>query len=177
MGRTRDNGVLLGLGLVAAVLIGNAGLAYWNARHLRDDAGRAAHAATAVAVAAAAAGLALVGMLIHVVRRRLPEEHEARRAAEDAERRVRASEDRLRLFVEHTPAAVAMLDRDMRYLLVSHRRLRDYGLEGQDVIGRSYYEVFPNVSERWKEIHRRCLAGASERSEEDRFVRPDGQEV
>ena len=109
--------------------------------------------------------------------RLLLDEQVARRAAEEAERQVRASEERLRLFVENTPAAVAMLDRNMHYLLVSRRRLRDYGLEGQDVIGRDYYEVFPNVPERWKEIHRRCLAGATERCEEDRFIRPDGQEV
>jgi PAS domain S-box-containing protein len=104
------------------------------------------------------------------IARRLLEEQAARQAAEAAGRQLRASEERLRLFVEHAPAAVAMLDRDMRYLLVSKRRL-------QDLIGRNYYEVFPNVPERWKEVHRRCLAGASERCEEDRFIRPGGQEM
>src|SRR5262249_55131157 len=42
--------------------------------------------------------------------RRLSEEQAARKIAEEAARQVRASEERLRLFVEHAPAAVAMFD-------------------------------------------------------------------
>ncbi len=88
---------------------------------------------------------------------------------------LRQSEERLRQFVEQAPAAIAMFDREMRYLACSDRWLRDYWPNETSLVGRSHYDEFPEIPERWKEIHRRGLAGEVLRAEEDPFVRTDGR--
>ena len=91
-----------------------------------------------------------------------------------AENRLREQSEQLRLFVKHSPAGVAMFDRQMRYMLVSDRWLTSYGLGAQNVVGRSHYDIFPDVPDRWKQIHQRCLAGTVEMCQEDPFPRADG---
>ena len=91
-----------------------------------------------------------------------------------AEEHVMASERLLLDFVEHAPAAMAMFDDQMRYLKVSNRWVEDYELQGQSLIGRSDYDVFPDSPQRWKDTHAHCLAGAVESSEEDYYQRADG---
>ncbi len=86
---------------------------------------------------------------------------------------LQAVEAQLRLMIDDAPAAAAMFDRDMRYMNVSKRWMADYSLKA-DVIGRSHYDVFPEIPESWREIHRRVLAGEVVRSEEVRFVRMSG---
>jgi PAS domain S-box-containing protein len=115
---------------------------------VRDDEGRPAR---------------MVGTHVDVTERRLAEEG------------LRESERRMRLFVEHSPAAIAMFDCDMVYLIASRRWLSDYGIAGRDIVGRSHYEVFPDLPERWKQIHRRCLAGEVASSARDPFPRADGR--
>ena len=87
---------------------------------------------------------------------------------------LRAREELLNIFVKHVPAAVAMLDRDMRYLQLSDRWCADYSLQSSQILGRSHYEIVPDLPERWRQIHRRGLAGETLHAEEDRWERADG---
>jgi PAS domain S-box-containing protein len=91
-----------------------------------------------------------------------------------AEATLRTREEQLRMFIDHAPAALAMFDREMCYLAASQRWREEYGLGDQPLIGRSHYEIFPEIGENWKAVHRRGLAGEVVRADEDRFVRADG---
>ncbi|MBI5017520.1 MAG: PAS domain S-box protein [Deltaproteobacteria bacterium] len=91
-----------------------------------------------------------------------------------AEESLRGSEAQLRLFIEHAPASLAMFDRNMRYLEASRRWLSDFGLGERNLRGLSHYDVFPEITDRWKEAHRRGLVGEIVREEADRFDRADG---
>ena len=88
---------------------------------------------------------------------------------------LRSSERRLSLFIEGAPAAIAMFDREMRYMAVSRRYLTDYGLPGDlKVIGISHYDVFPDIPQKWRNIHAQALAGQPMEADEDPFPRADG---
>jgi diguanylate cyclase (GGDEF)-like protein/PAS domain S-box-containing protein len=92
----------------------------------------------------------------------------------ETEAALRKTKERLQMFIEHAPAALAMFDREMRYVAVSRRFLEFTGHQNENVLGRCLYEVIPNLPARYKETHRLGLAGEAQRCDEDRLERPDG---
>ncbi|HKF46080.1 MAG TPA: PAS domain S-box protein [Terracidiphilus sp.] len=103
----------------------------------------------------------------------ITDEKETRDALAEQTALLQSREELLRIFVKNVPAAVAMFDRDMRYLQISDRWRTEYLRGGQEVLGRSHYETFPDMPERWKEVHRRGLQGETVRADEDHW---DGKE-
>ncbi|HUQ12047.1 MAG TPA: PAS domain S-box protein [Steroidobacteraceae bacterium] len=98
-----------------------------------------------------------------------------KRQAQELER----SEKQLRLLIESAPVAVAMFDRQMRYLMTSRRWMQDYGLEGREIVGASHYEVFPELRQQpqFIDIHQRALRGERFDHREDSWSRADGQKI
>jgi PAS domain S-box-containing protein len=93
-----------------------------------------------------------------------------------AEADIAARQAQLAVFVEHAPAAIALFDHQMRYLAISRRFAIDFRLPPDaQLIGKSHYEVFPEVPQRWRDIHARVLAGEELSNEEDQFTRHDGR--
>ncbi len=91
-----------------------------------------------------------------------------------AELELKLAHSRLTAFIKHAPAAVAMFDTQMRYVAHTDRWLQDYNIRETSVVGRSHYDVFPEIPDHWKAKHKRCMAGATESSPEESFRRIDG---
>ena len=87
---------------------------------------------------------------------------------------LRESEELLRLFIQHAPAALAMLDKELHYIAASSRWMADYNLGNRDLRGHSHLEIFPELSEEIKVVLRRGLAGEITSGKEDPFERQDG---
>jgi PAS domain S-box-containing protein len=92
-----------------------------------------------------------------------------------AELEVREQRRTLALFVEHVPAAITMLDRDLRYLSASRRWARDFAADSPELIGRRHPELFAEFSEEWCRRYERALAGERVRVEAERWVRSAGE--
>jgi PAS domain S-box-containing protein len=118
----------------------------------------------------------LLGMSHDITERKRAEEAllEVNRTLEAQGSILRSREELLRVFVKNVQAAVAMLDRNMHYLQVSDRWCTDYLPGITQILGRSHYEIFPDMPERWKEVHRRALQGETLRADEDRWDGQDG---
>ncbi|NMM49519.1 hybrid sensor histidine kinase/response regulator [Marinigracilibium pacificum] len=94
----------------------------------------------------------------------------------DKEKQFYLKKQQLESFVKTVPVPLAMLDKDMKFIAASGKWIDDYNLRDKEFLGISYYDLFPNVSQEWKNIHRRCLNGAIEHEEEEMIIDKKGNE-
>lgn len=78
------------------------------------------------------------------------------------------------ILVQQAPSAIAMFNTEMKYLAASEKWIDDYKLHGKEIIGKSHYEIFPEIGDDWKAIHKKCLAGGIDRNSDAYFLREDG---
>ena len=80
----------------------------------------------------------------------------------------------LRAFIDQAPVSMAMFDRHMRYIAASQCWIEKLCGGKAGVIGRSHYEVNPEVPPHWRDFHRRALAGETLGNKRERLQRADG---
>lgn len=65
-----------------------------------------------------------------------------------------ADEEFMKQFVRNAPTAVVLFDKAWRFLAMSSRFNSTYGLENIDFEGIHSDELFPDIPEEWREVHR-----------------------
>lgn len=95
-------------------------------------------------------------------------------AQKHAEQALLHSHDLLGYIIEHNRSAVAVHDKDLNYIYVSKRYLDEYNIKEKDVIGKHHYEIFPDLPQKWRDVHQRALAGEVVSAEDDPYYRDDG---
>lgn len=84
------------------------------------------------------------------------------------------SYDLMRYIIEHNRSAVAIHDRDLKYLYVSQHYLDEFKVKEKDVIGKHHYDVFPDLPQKWRDIHQKALLGKVSSAEDDPYEKEDG---
>jgi len=84
--------------------------------------------------------------------------------------------ERNRLFIEQTPSAMAMLDNEMNYLAASKKWFEVYIIKNKNIIGKSHFEVLPEIAKKWESNYQKCLEGETIKNEEECIERKDGTE-
>ena len=91
-----------------------------------------------------------------------------------AQEQLRIGEMLFRQFVFSTPAAVAMFDTGMNYLLTSKRWIEDFKLSHPALQGKRLHDTFPDIPKGWENVIDTALGGSTATSEEELIALPDG---
>ncbi len=81
----------------------------------------------------------------------------------------------LKTFIKNLPAAIAIFDEKLNYIITSDRWIVETNSPTRDLIGKNHYEVVPDIPLRWRKNHERCLKGEHLKCDGDeKFKRNDG---
>lgn len=91
-----------------------------------------------------------------------------------AEEELNHSHRLMKYIIEHTRSAIAVHDKELKYIYVSQRYLDEYKVKDEDIIGKHHYDVFPDLPQKWRDVHQKALAGEVLSAEDDPYEREDG---
>jgi diguanylate cyclase (GGDEF)-like protein/PAS domain S-box-containing protein len=90
-----------------------------------------------------------------------------------ADKKATYMKNLLEYIIKKSSQGIAVHDKNMNYVYVSEAYCKMYRVS-QDIIGKHHYDVFPDLPEKWKEVHQRALSGEVLRSDRDEYIRSDG---
>lgn len=123
--------------------------------------------------------LGLIAVAVAAVLRAGRAERRAAEGRREAEDSTVEHEARMRQVVEQMPVALAVFDRQMRYLAVSERFILEHPgaprMAPAAYVGRSHYDTFANLAPHWRMVHLRVLSGETVEAEAEPFAQADGR--
>lgn len=87
---------------------------------------------------------------------------------------LQENEVMMRQLISNDPHPIAVLDGNLYVLAISKSFLSDYNNKEQNPVGKHFYDLFPEIPTRWREVHQKGLRGIIQTNEDDYFERPDG---
>ena len=84
------------------------------------------------------------------------------------------SHNLMRYIIEHNQSAIAVHDKNLNYIYVSKQYLNQYNVRKRNLIGIHHYEIFPDLPQKWRDVHQRALKGEVIKGEDDPYERDDG---
>ncbi|HYX07005.1 MAG TPA: ATP-binding protein, partial [Bacteroidales bacterium] len=98
----------------------------------------------------------------------------AKEKAENGEIALKHTHDLMQYIIEHSQSAIAVHDKDFKYIYVSQRYLQEYQIKEKDILGKHHYDVFPDLPQKWRDVHKKALMGEISRAEDDPYYKDDG---
>jgi len=94
-----------------------------------------------------------------------------------AEGEARSARETMAAFVETSPAAIVMTDRDLRILHWSPTWRSDLKVEHIELSGQTIEDLFPGSNERWRDIWAGALAGEAQTLDQVQLIATDGSRL
>jgi len=91
----------------------------------------------------------------------------------DAEHEINYRKELLQYIISRSNQGIAVHDKDLNYVYVSDRYCEMYNVS-KDIIGKHHYEVFPELPQKWRDVHQRSLKGETVSGDRDDIIRLDG---
>lgn len=80
----------------------------------------------------------------------------------------------MQYIIEHANGAVAVHDKDLNYIYVSKQYLKQFGIKDHDILGKHHYEIFPDLPQKWRDVHQKVLKGEIFSKDNDPYDKADG---
>lgn len=80
----------------------------------------------------------------------------------------------LSYIIDHMNSGIAVHDKDLNYIYASKHYCEQYGVS-TDIIGKHHYEVFPDLPQKWRDVHQLALKGEVSKGDRDPYPREDGR--